>query len=457
MSYHTATALSSGPGMVVGDPGVFNVFLTTTFKERIIVYGDAGRDLNSLLHGFIPSVRPLGPMADDLDSGGFRVYKQVVVSASQGVLGDFDYVPVVYGELTPQSFHALQRQERMWDDENKKFIADRCALVQYLLLELSLSSKVTLKTHPSWDSAVETFNHIDMFMLILLTHRQGNSSSRVRHLRTFVSLSQGQFSLNEYIGRFRPACDLLRSGFESAVHPGYMSIDMVSKYVFLIGLNQVFFERPIQRLAEEKPDSTALEAMVAMQNWVRDHAQSEPGAAANHVPRAMVVSTVSNNPYRGQFGPYDAKLHKQFCKWCWDNGFKQLHVLSECRYRLRTLPLEDRVREKAKHKESRALVAPVAVVAPVVAPAVVVLPVPPAPLSRMEQGRLTHEIMQEYYESVRATQARSDTWTPGSHLAIMPPFPPSSFILAAELDLFTPEFLAGQEAYLRSVGGGWYE
>ena len=175
MSYHTATALSSGPGMVVGDPGVFNVFLTTTFKERIIVYGDAGKDLSSLLHGFIPSVRPLGPIADDLDSGGFRVYKQVVVSASQGVLGDFDYVPVVYGELTPQSFHALQRHERMWDDENKKFVADRCALVQYLLLELSLSSKVTLKTHPSWDSAVEAFNHIDMFMLILLTHRQGNS------------------------------------------------------------------------------------------------------------------------------------------------------------------------------------------------------------------------------------------------------------------------------------------
>ena len=93
MSYHTATASSSGPGMIAGDPGVFNVFLTTVFKERIIVYGDAGKDLTALLNGFIPSVRPLGPASTDLDVNGLCVYKQVVVSAAHGLMGDFDYVP----------------------------------------------------------------------------------------------------------------------------------------------------------------------------------------------------------------------------------------------------------------------------------------------------------------------------------------------------------------------------
>ena len=251
MSYHSAAALSSGPGMIVGDPGVFNVFLTTTFKERIIIYGDAGKDVVALLHGFLPSVRVLCPSSDDVDINGRRVYRQVVITDPVGVVGASDYVPPVYGdELTQQSFHALQRNERIWDDDNKKFVADRSALVQYMLMELSPASKVALKTHPAWDVAVDSFNHVDMFMLILLTHRQGNSSSRVRHLRSFVSLSQGQFSLSDYIGRFRSASELLHSGFEDVNHPGYMSIDLVSKYVFLIGLNQLFFERPIQRLSE---------------------------------------------------------------------------------------------------------------------------------------------------------------------------------------------------------------
>ena len=224
--------------MIVGDPGVFNVFLTTTFKERIIVYGDAGKDLVNLLHGFVPSVHAPEPSADDLDVSGGRVYWQVVLKESVGVVGASDYGPTVFGELTQHSFHAFQRHERTWDELNKKYVADRSALVQYMLLELSQSFKVILKTHPAWDVAVDSFNHVEMFLLILMTHRQGNSSSRVRHLRTFVALSQGQFSLNEYIGRFRSASDLLRSGFEDVHHPGYMSIDLVSKYVFLIGLNQ---------------------------------------------------------------------------------------------------------------------------------------------------------------------------------------------------------------------------
>ena len=251
MSYHSAAALSSGPGMIVGDPGVFNVFLTTTFKERIIIYGDAGKDVVALLHGLLPSVRVLCPSSDDVDINGRRVYRQVVITDPIGVVGASDYVPPVYGdELTQQSFHALQRNERIWDDDNKKFVADRSALVQHMLMELSPASKVALKTHPAWDVAVDSFNHVDMFVLILLTHRQGNSSCRVRHLRSFVSLSQGQFSLSDYIGRFRSASELLHSGFEDVNHPGYMSIDLVSKYVFLIGLNQLFFERQIQRLSE---------------------------------------------------------------------------------------------------------------------------------------------------------------------------------------------------------------
>ena len=86
--------------MIVGDPGVFNVFLTTTFKERIIVYGDAGKDLVNLLHGFVPSVRALEPSADDLDVSGGRVYRQVVLKESVGVVGASDYEPTVFGELT---------------------------------------------------------------------------------------------------------------------------------------------------------------------------------------------------------------------------------------------------------------------------------------------------------------------------------------------------------------------
>ena len=235
MPYYTTPASASGPGMTIGDPAVFNVFLTAVFKERVIVFGDAGADIVSILDGVQPSIRPPGPTSDDLDSNGDRKYKQVVIKDVIGVFGTADYEPAVYGELTAQSFHALQRHERMWDDDVKKFLADRDALVQYILVELSVSSKTSLKTHPTWDKAVQTFDYVSMFLLILHTHQQGTSKSRLRHLRDFVTLSQGNLTLDGYIGKLRPSSDLMRSGFEDPNHPGYVSINLLNKCVFLLG------------------------------------------------------------------------------------------------------------------------------------------------------------------------------------------------------------------------------
>ena len=258
-------------------------------------------------------------------------------------------------------------------------------------MEITQTSRETLQTYEAWGKAVYSFDHIIMFRLIQLTHQYGSSKSRMCQFKEFVRTDQASLPLDGYIGVLRPHFELTKSSFEDPNHPGFVSLDMIYKTVFLLGLNQTFFERPIQKLNDEKPDATAVEAMLAMQAYVRDYTGNLPLTAAGHVPRALVASgsgsggVGSGGSIKGRLGPYDPKVHKMNCKHCWDNGLQRFHAWLDCFHRLRMLSPEARAKEKEKSrqaKDSKALVAPVSHtpdVVPVVAPVVTLAQPAPAP------------------------------------------------------------------------------
>ena len=110
----------------------------------------------------------------------------------RGVPGDSDYVPAVVGtELSDQAFHMLKRKETLWDTYQLKYEADKTALVQYILLECSTSSRATLTTYPAWSKALFSFDYVEMFRLIQLTHLFSSRQSQMRYLREFTNTSQG--------------------------------------------------------------------------------------------------------------------------------------------------------------------------------------------------------------------------------------------------------------------------
>ena len=421
MIYPTVPLQASGPGFKVGEAALFNAFLVR-FREQMLAFGVPGKDILAILDGGQASVRPSAPTPDDLDLQGNRIYKFAILSLPRGVPGDSDYVPAVVGtELSDQAFHMLKRKETLWDTYQLKYEADKTALVQYILLECSTSSRATLTTYPAWSKALFSFDYVEMFRLIQLTHLFSSRQSQMRYLREFTNTSQGARQLDPYLGELLAQRELISSAFEEVGNPGFISTDLLFKVVFLIGLNQTAFERPIQKLNEEKPKATLIEAMSFMQAWVRDYGGASLPSSSGHVPRAMVAASDSpsggGTRGKGSLGSYDPKVHGKFCRFCWDNGFMFPHRVASCRARIGSERDKAQAKEAKAARDSKALVAPVVAMVPT-SPSVVSPPV----MSRYDQGKATYDLMMEF---VRATDGGEEFKT-GSRLAIMPP--PSSFV-----------------------------
>ena len=262
------------PGFEIGDPAKFHAFLERHFWEQMIHFRRMGRDL-------MPHLPPLPevhlPDIDDIDRNGNRIYTLALTRAAVGDEHDLNYQPAVYGpDLTDQSFHALSRRQKLSDESIAEDARDLQALVPYILVECSQGSRDTLKTYPEWDVALFSLNHVGMFRLIRLTHEHGNMRARMRYLREFVTTSQGRLSLDAYIGLIRSRLALVVAAYEDPDNPGFLPTDLIFRAIFMIGLDQTVYERPIQRFNEERPDDTAVEAMVVMQNWYRDVVLANP-------------------------------------------------------------------------------------------------------------------------------------------------------------------------------------
>ena len=170
-----------------------------------------------------------------------------------------------------------------------------------------------------------------MMRLIRLTHEHGNMRARMRYLREFVTTSQGRLTLDAYIGLVRSRLGLVVAAYEDPQHLGYIRTDMLFRAIFMIGLDQTMYERPIQKFNEEHPDASAVEAMVVMQNFHRDVVLQNPLTAAGHVPRSMignaslealVADIPGGRPRKGQFGVWTKELWAAYCEWCFNNGYK---------------------------------------------------------------------------------------------------------------------------------------
>ena len=64
-----------------------------------------------------------------------------------------------------------------------------------------------------------------------------------------------------YMGDLRARVKLVVGAFEHSDHVGYIKTDDLVKVMYINGLDQVYFDRPINRLIEDLPKATTEEAM----------------------------------------------------------------------------------------------------------------------------------------------------------------------------------------------------
>ena len=336
MIYPNKPLLPSGPGFRVGDPSAFAAFLPFLY-EQLIIFGPSGQMLIPPVPG-APLVVPLVfPTVDDLDALGNRLYPYAITVPASGSVAGGDYVAAVrWGpDLTDQAYARFSRLVKLADERAAQDAIEARALVVYLLSEVSPASRDTLKTHPGWDLAIAARDPVQMMVIIRFVHEHGNVRARMRYLREFVTSTQSRLSLDAYLGLLRTRYALVVSAFEDPVHPGFIATDLLLRCIFMLGLDQTLYERPIQRFNEDHPDDSAQAAMLVMQAYSRDVIGVVPVTSAAHVPLALVSESAAAahvapsphlatppkppryvNPKAGQFGWWLSGKHGKFCEWC---------------------------------------------------------------------------------------------------------------------------------------------
>ena len=110
--------------------------------------------------------------------------------------------------------------------------------------------------------------------------------------------------------------------FEDSSHPGFILLDVLQKCIYLNGLDPVQFERPINRLFEDKPKATFAEALLICQ----EHEMNKRVIHKSELlPGSRTLAAVISAPVKSVSGPRPSLgkyvVGSGLCKWCHDHGF----------------------------------------------------------------------------------------------------------------------------------------
>ena len=166
---------------------------------------------------------------------------------------------------------------------------------------------------------------------------------------TYIGLEQESGSHDNFVCRLRDSAFLVKMAFEDSSHPGFISLDVLQKCIYLNGLDPVQFERPINRLFEDKPSATFAEVLLICQ----EHEMNKRVIHKSELlPDSRVLAAVISAPVKSVSGPRPSLgkyvVGSGLCKWCHDHGFngpQNRHAEAACPWKLRA---QERLARKGK-------------------------------------------------------------------------------------------------------------
>ena len=158
----------------------------------------------------------------------------------------------------------------------------------------------------------------------------GSARTKQRFMVDLVTCKQTG-THEAYIGDIRSRLKLVVGAFTDKRDPSVIKVDDLLKCIYINGLDQVYFDRPINRLVEDLPDATADAAMALCQQYSLDRGPSS-SESTSFASKILVADAVLPLPHRGwgrpSLGPFPAK--SSFCLHCWSYGFQKEHDSSTC-------------------------------------------------------------------------------------------------------------------------------
>lgn len=314
------------------------------FKDIIFQFGEPGLEINTGVR--IPHVEPTKA---DMDVNGVRLYS----------LQDNGAGAVFGPGLSAEGISDFIAARNRFENKNVKRMKDTDDLLAYMLAptQLSRQSKIALDTkvgHNGFSASKLSKDTFALWRLIEEIHVVSSSRGKLQVLTSFLSLKQAS-SHEEYVSEFNRLYADMLSNFESVTHRGFISIDDLSRSVYLKGVDQTFFDRQINRALEE-PLVVAMSCGELQELFQQSNLERGGLPVSTSYSGQALASAISSSPdhSRSPLGPYVPG--SGFCEYCWGKGFNQMrnrHSKSACVYMKRAL--SKKVEREAMSGGSKAL------------------------------------------------------------------------------------------------------
>ena len=224
-----------------------------------------------------------------------------------------------------------------------RYQKDSQELVVYILSRLSIASKLALSTYTHVDTGFEAckarVDHFGLWDLVLKTHLYGSARTKQRFMVELLSCKQSG-SHEAFIGDIRARMKLVVGAFTKKEAPDSIKVDDLLKCIYINGLDQVYFDRPINRLVEDMPNATADEAMSLCQAFSLERGPSSAVESTSFSGKVLLTAAdpaLLSLPHVHGVNLGSLPAGSSFCAHCWSFGFKNSHLAATCPYHLRRL------------------------------------------------------------------------------------------------------------------------
>ena len=209
---------------------------------------------------------------------------------------------------------------------------------------ISPASHTAVKTHhayPAYQLLPIGARSYTFYSMVRDIHSVGNAATKLHRTRLYVNISQSDLPHEAYMELVTSMTETFKSDFESAVHPGFVSISELTSFLYLAGLNCLEFRRALDdllynHLTGRFPDPTAL--MTQLQSWkianslsfATDNASTQGSALLASKPPAAAPRSLP--PAGRKDAAPKPHLYPTPCSWCLatDNVQRFGHLSTNC-------------------------------------------------------------------------------------------------------------------------------
>ena len=218
--------------------------------------------------------------------------------------------------------------KKIFSAAQRRFSDEDTDCLDHLYRHISLASHTAVKTHlnyPLYQLQPIGSRSYSFYVLVRDIHSIGNAATKLHRTRLYVNVSQSDLTHESYIDLITTMTETFKLDFESAVHPGFVSLPELTSFLYLAGLNRNEFRRALDELLHNHPtgrfpDPTAL--MSQLQSWKianslsfsRDEVSNQGSALiASRAPAPTSRPRLTNGKKDTTPKPH---LHPTPCTWC---------------------------------------------------------------------------------------------------------------------------------------------